>query len=155
MKFSYYNLKMASMSGDRVGAWKGSPVFACSQDDLDNAGGGAYFIVYDDNNNIVRRHNDIWYKYGRVSEEGSVSELDCRVKYFTEIPYRDVKAEFHPVCGKTADKCDGTAAPVADDEVVGDVKMGLDVEATLKAAREMTIDLLLEGFNYGLDEAKG
>ena len=35
--------------------------------------------------------------------------------------------------------------------VEGDVLLGLLVDDTLKAARTMTIDSLLEGFNYGLD----
>jgi hypothetical protein len=38
---------------------------------------------------------------------------------------------------------------------IGDVKLEIDVEAVLKSARELTIDSLLEGFNYGLDVAKG
>jgi hypothetical protein len=33
---------------------------------------------------------------------------------------------------------------------VGDVQLEIIVEETLKAAREMSIDSLLEGFDYGL-----
>ena len=35
--------------------------------------------------------------------------------------------------------------------VVADVKIGIDVDATLKAARTQTIADLLAGFKYGLD----
>jgi hypothetical protein len=35
--------------------------------------------------------------------------------------------------------------------VVADVALGIAVDDMLKSAREMTVDLLLEGFNYGLD----
>ena len=41
------------------------------------------------------------------------------------------------------------------DEVIGDVRLGILVDETLKAARTTSIDSLLAGFNYGLDEAVG
>ena len=41
------------------------------------------------------------------------------------------------------------------DEVIGDVRLGMLVDETLKAARTTSIDSLLAGFNYGLDEAVG
>lgn len=153
MSFSYSALRAAEKSGDRVGHWKGFPVFSCSEGNLHRKSEGAYFIVYDDENAIVRKQDGEWYQWGKVSESGTVNEFDKRKRYgYYESP--KPVAEFHPVCGKTADKCDGTAAVAAHDEVVGDVKLGIDVDATLRAAREMTVDSLLEGFNYGL-EAKG
>jgi hypothetical protein len=48
------------------------------------------------------------------------------------------------VCGKK-EECEA-----AHEVTVGDVKLGLDVDKVLKTAREMTVDSLLEGFNYGL-----
>ena len=148
MKFSYNNLRAADQGGERVGNWKGRPVFASTKIELENKGTGAFFIVYDDDNVIVKRDDyDTWWVLGQVSVEGSVDECDKR-RYN---PY--AVAHSHAVCGKTEGDCDGTAA--LPDEVVADVKIGIDVDATLKAAREMTVDSLLEGFNYGLVEAKG
>ena len=158
MKFSYNNLRSAELTGDRVGNWKGFPVFASRRVILDDKAGGAFFIVYDDDNLIVKRDNGVWYCYGQVSESGSVLEFDKRRYnvYETATKYcatgYEAAAAAHAVCGKNDAECDGTAAPAA--EVVADVKIGIDVDATLKAAGEMTIDSLLEGFNYGLD-AKG
>ena len=154
MKFSYQNLKTASYNGDRVGNWKGYPVFSSHKVGLDTKGDGAFFIVYDDDNLIVKRDNGTWYCYGQVSAEGQVTECDKRRYhvYAEPMTYREAVAA-HAVCGKSADECDGTAA-AADDAVVGDVKLGLDIDAMLQAARTMTVDSLLEGFNYGL-EAKG
>ena len=144
MKFSYNNLRAADKTGERVGNWKGRPVFASMKMDLGSRGTGAFFIVYDDDNLIVKKDDyDTWWVFGQVSEEGSVDECDKR-RYN---PY----AAAHTVCGKNDAECDGTAAAPTVDEVVGDVKIGIDVDATLKAAREMTVDSLLEGFNYGLD----
>ena len=154
MKFSYDNLRMMEKTGDRVGNWKGFPVFAVREMNLDNKSGGAFFIVYDDDNLIVKRDNGTWYCYGQVSESGSVTECDKRRYhvYAEPMTYREAVAA-HAVCGKSANECDGTAAAAAN-EVVGDVKVGLDIDALLSSVRTMTVDSLLEGFNYGLD-AKG
>ena len=158
MKFSYDNLRIADRTGERVGNWKGRPVFASMKMDLGNRGTGAFFIVYDDNNLIVKKDDyDTWWTFGQVSETGSVDECDKR-KYnlfanaYCATGVEAAAAAAHAVCGKNDAECDGTAADC--EEVVADVKIGIDVDATLKAAREMTIDSLLEGFNYGLD-AKG
>ena len=164
MKFTYSALRSAAYNGDRVGNWKGYPVFACERENLDRKSEGAYFIVYDNDNYIVRRIGNQWYSYGQVSESGNVTEWDYKKKYVTHQDYEPVKycydtqtyepaAAAHAVCGKSADECDGTAA-AAPDEVVGDVKVGLDIDALLSSVRTMTVDSLLEGFNYGLD-AKG
>lgn len=154
MKFSYQNLKAASYNGDRVGNWKGYPVFSSHKVGLDTKGDGAFFIVYDDDNLIVKRDNGTWYCYGQVSAEGQVTECDKRRYhvYAEPMTYREAVAA-HAVCGKNAAECDGTAA-ATDDAVVGDVKLGLDIDALLSSVRTMTVDSLLEGFNYGL-EAKG
>lgn len=150
MKFSYNNLRAADRTGERVGNWKGRPVFASMKMDLGSRGTGAFFIVYDDDNVIVKKDDyDTWWTFGQVSEEGSVEECDKR-RYN---PFANAyESAAHTVCGKDESHCDGTAA--LPDEVVADVKIGIDVDATLKVAREMTVDSLLEGFNYGLD-AKG
>ena len=153
MKFSYQNLKMAELGGDRIGNWKGFPVFASRRVLVDDKAGGAFFIVYDDDNVIVKRDNGVWYCYGQVDAEGQVEECGKRRYnvYVEPVEYEAVAA--HAVCGKDASECDGTAA-ATNDEVVGDVKIGLDIDALLSSVRTMTVDSLLEGFNYGLD-AKG
>lgn len=154
MKFSYNNLRAADRTGERVGNWKGRPVFASMKMDLGSRGTGAFFIVYDDDNVIVKKDDyDSWWVFGQVSEEGSVDECDKRRYNPFANAYCATGVEAaHAVCGKNSAECDGTAA--LPDEVVADVKIGIDVDATLKVAREMTVDSLLEGFNYGL-EAKG
>ena len=129
-------------------------VFASSQNELKNRGSGTYFIVYDDNNKLVRYKNGDWWEYGTVNEAGNVHEYSSPRHYAREYQSPQYyKEEAHAVCGKTASQCDGTAA-AAHDGPIGDVKIGIDVDAVLKNAREMTVDSLLEGFNYGL-EAKG
>lgn len=148
MKFTYSNLKTASKEGMRIGNWKGKGVFACSSGTLDRKGSGAFYILYDDENKLVGNNNGSWYCYGTVSEGGNVDEYRTARRY--TVGYAVAYEQPHAVCGKSAKECNGTAATAAE-EVMGDVKLGLDVEATLKAAREMSVESLLEGFNYGLD----
>ncbi len=158
MKFSYDNLKLMERHGDRVGNWKGLPVFSSRKMNISEKASGAFFIVYDDDNVIVKRDNGVWYCYGQVSASGQVEECSKRRynAYAESVYCHDTQAYEPPalaVCGKPASKCDGTAA-AAHDGPIGDVKIGIDVDAVLQYAREMTVDSLLEGFNYGL-EAKG
>lgn len=165
MKFSYNNLRAADKTGERVGNWKGRPVFASMKMDLGSRGTGAFFIVYDDDNVIVKKDDyDTWWVFGQVSEEGSVDECDKRrynpfasaycatgVEAARQVYCHDTQTyepAAHAVCGKSDAECNGTAADY--EEVVADVKIGIDVDATLKAAREMTVDSLLAGFNYGM-----
>ena len=143
MNFTYQILRQAEASGDRIGNWKGTPVFACRSNNLKHKGSGAYFILYDDENKIVGMFQDDWYEYGTVSSTGNVSELDRRRLYGASKP--------KPASKKEAPKT-YTAEPKKEEvAVVADVKIGIDVDATLKAARTQTIADLLVGFKYGLD----
>ena len=149
MTFDYNTLKKAAANGGKIGNWKGLPVFSVSRDTLRNRGNGAYYIVYDEDNSFVKKEGAMWFRYGYLDKEGSVHE-DTKREYFPtpsrkEEPKVDaVKAEF-------------TYAPAATTVALGpsmtttaDVKLEIDVEETLKKAREMTIEDLLAGFNYGL-----
>ena len=141
MNFTYQILRQAEASGDRIGNWKGMPVFACRTNNLKHKGNGAYFILYDDENKLVGMFQGDWYEYGTVSSSGNVSELDRRRLYGESKP--------KPAPKKEAPKA-YTAEPKKE-VVVADVKIGIDVDATLKAARTQTIADLLAGFKYGLD----
>lgn len=148
MKFNYNTLKEAERSGQRVGNWNGKPVFACAQRNLDNKGSGAFYIVYDDGNKIVERTNGaMWWEFGYVTEQGSVNEKSQRVKYMVDSSsYTSNKKQEKYEEPK---KKEVPTAPTHE-PVVADVKLEIDVEATLRRAREMTIDDLLDGFNYGM-----
>lgn len=149
MEFSYKNLKDASKNGMRIGNWRDKGVFTCSESELKNRGSGAYYIIYDDDNTIVSKVGDRWYKFGNVSREGTVHECDaCRYTY-----HYDTET-YEPAAPKKEEKApEKKEVPqmAAREEVIGDVQLGLDVEETLKRARTMTVESLLEGFNYGLD----
>ena len=144
MEFSYQNLKTAAINGDRIGNWKGRPVFASSKDGLKNRGTGAYYIVYDDNNALVRRNedNDKWYKRGWVSESGSVNE-ETVVEYMKKPQAPKYAPVFIPAAAETKEEL--------PQDMVGDFMLETSVEEVLKAARNMMLDDLLEGFNYGLE----
>ena len=132
MRFSYASLAKSAKNGEQLGRWHGKPVFAASHYDLETLGTGCYYIVYDaDDLYVVKRdYQDRFYAYGTMDWNGSVDE------WGTSELYLDFSEKIP----------DPEPAP----SVIGDVKLEIDVEKVLKSAREMTVDSLLEGFNYGL-----
>lgn len=155
MVFSYNNLMSAAKSGQRLGKWKDLPVFSCDRMGLAQKGNGAYYVVYDDDNAFVKKSGSMWFRFGYLDKEGSVHE-DTKREYFpirTErdkevFYYNEKKAEVQYV--PTAHHMTTTSAPGPSTTTTADVRVEIDVEGTLKKAREMTIEDLLAGFNYGL-----
>ena len=167
MTFDYNTLKRAAKDGLKLGNWNGKTVFAASANSLENLGNGAYYILYDDENKIVARTNSGWKSYGEVSAQGSVNEYNSARNYKTpaEAAAAARKAKSYSTSGMryssepipqavmTVSYADeGTYIPGYDrtERPVGDVKTELDVEKTLKMAREMTVEDLLKGFLPGL-----
>jgi hypothetical protein len=165
MTFNYMTLKRAARDGCRLGNWNGKAVFAASAEDLENKGSGAYYILYDDENKIVARTNNGWKSFGEVSTQGSVNEYSSARNYKTPaeaaaaarrastsgmrysselIPQATMKVS----CAKETSYTPGYQV---SERPVGDVKLTIDVEKTLKTAREMTVESLLEGFLPGVD----
>ena len=153
MTFDYNTLKKAAANGGKIGNWKGLPVFSVSRDTLRNRGNGAYYVVYDEDNSFVKKEGAMWFRYGYLDKEGSVHEQTKR-EYFptpskpqTSKYDLDMKAEF-TYKNPQDSYHETTVASVPS--TTADVRVEIDVEATLKKAREMTIEDLLTGFNYGL-----
>lgn len=171
MTFDYRTLSQAARSGQRLGNWNGKAVFAASANDLDNKGSGAFYILYDDENKIVARVGSAWKSFGEVSEAGSVNEYNTARNYNTAaeaaqaarkaktstsglryssepIPQATMK-----VCGVAAHAPEGSYTPGYDvsERPTGDVRVEIDVEGTLKKAREMTVESLLDGFLLNVD----
>ena len=153
MTFDYNTLKKAAANGGKIGNWKGLPVFSVSRDVLRNRGNGAYYVIYDEDNSFVKKEGAMWFRYGYLDKEGSVHEQTKR-EYFPT-PSRKEEPK---VAKYDAVKAEFTYVPAAHHETsvasgsstTADVRVEIDVEATLKKAREMTIEDLLKGFNYGL-----
>lgn len=159
MTFDYRTLSQAARNGSRLGNWNGKAVFAASAANLDNLGSGAYYIVYDDENKLVAKTNNGWKSYGEVSEAGSVNEYSSARNYRTpaeaaaaarKTSTSGMRYSSEPVPAATATV---TYAPGYDvsERPTGDVKMEIDVEGTLKKARELSIDELLAGFLPNVD----
>ncbi len=168
MTFDYSTLKRAARDGSRLGNWNGKAVFAASVNDLEYKGSGVYYVLYDDENRIVARTNYGWKSFGEVTEQGSVNEYSSARNYKTpaeaaaaarkagERSYSTsgMRYSSEPIPQATVKVCGDApegAYALGYDRTMGDVKMELDVEATLKMAREISIDDLLKGFNYGLE----
>lgn len=139
MGFNYRDLKFAEENGYKIGMWKGKAVFSCSSDNLSEKGTGAYFVLYDDENTIVKKNNNgDWMAYGSVSVNGDVNEYGSGRRYTV------VEA---PAAQEVSHEATYTPGYDIEERPTGDVKCELDVEATLKKAREMTVSDLLAGFN--------
>lgn len=169
MTFDYNTLKRMAREGTRLGNWNGKAVFAAPSSRLDNLGSGAYYILYDDENKIVAKTSNGWKSYGEVTEQGSVSEYNSPRTYRTPAEAaaaaRKAKEErsystsgmrysSEPIPQATMTvSTGGTYSPGYErtERPTGDVKLGLDVEGTLKKARTMTVESLLEGFLPGVD----
>ncbi len=165
MTFDYNTLKRAARDGSRLGNWNGKAVFAASANELENKGSGAYYILYDDENKIVARTNSGWKSFGEVGVQGSVNEYSSARNYKTpaeaaqaarKASTSGMRYSSEPIpqaVMKVSYADEGTYAPGYDvnERPVADVKTEIDVEKTLKMAREMSIDDLLEGFLPGVD----
>jgi hypothetical protein len=90
---------------------------------------------------------------GYVSSRGSVTECS-RYKYEFPNEKMNSKNEMKNSNEKMNSKNENEMKN-SNEEIIGDVRLGLIVDETLSSARNMTIDSLLVGFNYGLEEAKG
>ena len=134
--FTYDNLRHAWAMNEMIGNWKGKPVYATAKKNIGECVNGVYYIVFDDENTIIgiNRENRLM-QYGTINVKGEVDEFQFAATYVKEMPRKREEP-----------------SPAADAaEIVGDVRLGELVAQTLKAARDMTVDSLLEGFNYGLE----
>lgn len=148
MDFSYANLQDAWLHDTRIGNWKGKPVYAVRKDHInEECVNGVYYVVFDDGCKIIGIDSSNRLKeYGSIDRNGNVDEHFAPLKYSAYVEEKSkpayVKEKETPLQPQAVEE------PAA---VIADVKVGIDVDATLQAARVMTVDSLLEGFNYGLD----
>lgn len=144
MNFNNKNeMKMIAAKGDSIGKWNGTSVFVCSVEDLAYKGNGAYYVLYDDENKIIGKIRNTWKMFGYLEGDGHVEEVSSRT-YTVVDRYVEAAKKEEPAAS------DYTPGYDVEDRPTGDVRTELDVEDTLKKAREMTIDDLLEGFTCGL-----
>lgn len=148
MTFNYNTLKQAAKEGQRLGRWKELPVFSSDKQGLAQKGNGAFYVVYDDNNAFVKKSGSMWFRYGYLDKEGSVHEDTTREYFVTPKPKAQTASfEYN---GKKAEVKYAHTTTTNSPGPMADVKMELDVESTLQKAREMSIEDLLKGFDYGL-----
>lgn len=146
--FTYSALKNAWMNDDRIGRWSGCPVYAVGRAAMgDECVNGVYYVIFDDGNKLVKLNNSgEFILHGYITSSGHVEEYNYKMRYISPKEERDA-AE-----ARAATEAEREVAEAeAYEEVVGDIRLGDLVAQTLATARTMTIDSLLEGFNYGLD----
>lgn len=146
MDYDYKTLKKIAKSGGTVGRWKGKLVFSANKRKLNDKQAGVFYILYNDNNKLVRKVNDEWECYGEVCKDGTINEYDFPSKYkLMEVSMNyGVKQEARTVAVYNPGYS-------VNEKPMGDMKIEMDVDMTLRKAREMSVADLLKGFNYGLD----
>ena len=164
--WNYDTLKRYADNESKIGDWKGKRVYVTSYEDLTYLNTEHCYIIYDDGNKLVQSKHDIlgyyWIVVGYVYSNGNVKEC-MPFKY--EIPNEKMDSKTETKKSnekvnlknemKTSNEKMNSKNDFEIDEVIGDVRLGILVDETLKAARSMSIDSLLAGFDYGLDEAVG
>lgn len=149
MKLTYGYLYAAARDDIKIGRWQGIDVYAASDIDLKKGKRhNFYYVIYDNDNKLVGFKNGYWQVFGYVGEDGVVEEID-RFKY--EFLNEKMKYEFKNETSN--EKVD--LKNENENEIIADVKLGMLVDEMLSSARTMTVNSLLEGFNYGLEEAMG
>ena len=145
MNFDFMTLERYEKRGEKLGSWRGLPVFALSRHHLKEKGNGAYYVLYDDDNVLVRYHEGEYKIYGIVDEYGSVNEYTHTERYYAPT----AKA---PAAETATSATEVSYTPGYDvaATVVADVITAANVEGVLANARTMTVESLLEGFNYGI-----
>ena len=162
--WNYDTLKRYADNESKIGDWKGKRVYVASYEDLAWLNSEHCFIIYDDGNKLIQCKHDIlgyyWIVVGYVYSNGNVKEC-TPYKYESPNEKMNSKNEFKKSNEKmkyemkTSNEKGNSKTDFEIDEVIGDVRLGILVDETLKAARTTSIDSLLAGFNYGLDEAVG
>jgi hypothetical protein len=153
MYLDYDVLKRYCDNGNKIGDWNGKGVYVSTSDLLEVESRSNYYILYDDGNKLVGFINGYWQVVGCVSSRGSVMECS-RYKYEFPNEKMNSKSETKNSNEKMNSKNENEMKN-SNEEIIGDVRLGLIVDETLQSARNMTIDSLLVGFNYGLVEAVG
>lgn len=150
MDFTYENLQDAWLHDVKIGNWKGKPVYSVRKDHInEECVNGVFYVVFDDGYKIIGIDpSNRMKEYGSIDRRGNVDEHFAPLKYSAYVEEKPAAPAYVSV---KETPLQPQAAEVAETPIIADVKLGIDVDEALKAAREMTVDSLLEGFNYGLD----
>lgn len=145
--FTYSALNNAWFNDERIGRWSGSPVYAMKRSSMGDCVNGVYYVIFDDGNKLVKLNSSgEFILYGYITESGHVEEYNYKMRYISPKEEREAAAATEAERERKEEISEAIA-----EEIIGDVRLGDLVAQTLEAARAMTIDSLLEGFNYGLE----
>ena len=148
MQFTYTYLKSAEQNGVIVGRYEGYDVVPTTKAHLAKNGerDDVIYLLYDDEN-LLYQDGKV---FARVSANGHVEKFYAR-KYKIYERREEEKSACVRENSRTEEAPAADTSTSGNNEVVADVALGILVEDTIKGARTMTIDSLLEGFNYGLN----
>ena len=146
--FTYSTLNNAWLNNDRIGKWKGTPVYAVKRAALgEECVNGIYYVIFDDGNKLVKLNSSgEFIMHGYITSSGHVEEYNYKMTYISPKEEREAAAATE----EEREEKETAEEAGENEEVVGDERLGDLVAQTLATARAMTIDSLLEGFEYGI-----
>lgn len=149
--FTYSALNNAWFNDERIGRWSGSPVYAMKRSAMGDCVNGVYYVIFDDGNKLVKLNGSgEFILYGYITSSGHVEEYNYKMRYISPKEEREAAEERAATEAERQRKEETAEVEASYEEVVGDVRLGDLVAQTLATARAMTIDSLLEGFEYGI-----
>ena len=160
MNYTYTSLERASQTGMKLGDYQGARVYATNIVRLNNESKfpDCIYCIYDYNNVLVRWNEieDDWLIVGYLDVSG---RIDDRNKGRTYKPFgyenapaaANQKMKSKNEMKNESKKSNEKGNSNENEPIIADVRLEIEVENTLKNAREMSIDNLLAGFNYGLE----
>lgn len=160
MNYTYTSLERASQTGMKLGDYQGARVYATSEARLNNESKfpDCIYCVYDDGNALVRWNEieDDWLIVGYLDTTGRIDDRHAGRAYKfmnrKNTPAAvNVKMKSKTEMKNESKKSNEKGNSNENEPIIADVRLEIEVENTLKNAREMSIDSLLAGFNYGLE----
>ncbi len=163
--------KYASSGMYKIGEWNGYSVVAATMKDKVSFTEDTIYCLVDDKGKLIYRSGVYLIYCGYLRANGQVIEDDTKIYHtydkidtlkdlMTQVSNNaqttaaamnvmvDSLKNYNEELKKEKEKVEKEKAEAA---VIGDVVLGIMVEETLATARNVSIDSLLDGFNYGLD----
>ena len=151
MNYTYTSLMRAAETMTKLGEYKGYEVYSISVIDLVNEQDpGIIYCLYDYNNLLVKYNSTHgrYVIYGTLDVNGHINDSNAGKIFYGPKNQKNESKNRNEMKNETKTN-DGNETK--NEPIIADVRLEIEVENTLKKAREMSIDSLLAGFNYGLE----
>ncbi len=155
MNYTYTSLMRAAETMTKLGEYKGYEVYSISVVHLVNEQDpGIIYCLYDYDNLLVKYNSTHgrYVIYGTLDVNGHINDSNAgKIFYGPKNQKNESKNETKNRNEMKNETKTNDGNEMKNEPIIADVRLEIEVENTLKKAREMSIDSLLAGFNYGLE----